>query len=126
LRSGGWRQPWALDVYWGRLDPRGREAIRAIATSEGLSIDQLRDRLGLTSTKHVSQVLAACKRVAEAAGIHDSRDVFTFTLTGARGHRVTRYYPGRLLRGAEAEPCAAAGRADEHTAMPMAESPAVR
>ncbi len=98
--GGAWRQPRALDVFWGRLNPRGREAIRLIATSGGVSIEQLRERLGLTSVE-VSQMLAACKRTATSVGIPDHRDVFTYRMSGARGARVTLYYPGRLLREPE-------------------------
>lgn len=99
VRAPGWRQPPALDVYWGRLDTRGREAISIIAQNEGTSIEDLRVALRLETTKEVSQVLAACKRTAAAVGIPDYRRVFTYTISGARGARLSLYYPGPLLRG---------------------------
>jgi hypothetical protein len=73
--------------------------MRTIAQRDGTSIEDLRVALGLTTTKGVSQVLAACKRAAEAVGIRDYRTIFTYTLHGAREARISLYRAGPLLRG---------------------------
>lgn len=97
----GWRQPPALDLFWGRLDSRGRAAVQLIAQHEQVSIEDIQRALNLERTKEVSKVLAACKRVARAVGITDYRRIFNYRISGARDARISLYAPGPLLRGEE-------------------------
>jgi hypothetical protein len=96
--SGDWRQPPALDVFWGRLDSRGRTVIRLLGERSYVSLEGMREALGLASTKDVSPVLAAIKRVAKSTGFADYRRILDYRISGARGSRMTIYYAGPLLQ----------------------------